>query len=118
MIAEYARWAVSFLTENTKGGFLVLVALVGFNIYQINKINIGLTPIINRATTEYAYNVIAYSLQDADTEEKIIKTINKWKDDDWTAQLGAMRTMCSITPDRLTGLMTPDTVTKVCRITR
>ncbi|AUG88478.1 hypothetical protein PQC39_gp114 [Vibrio phage Vp_R1] len=118
MITEYIRWGLTFLTENTKGGFLVLVALVGFNIYQINKINIGLTPIINRATTEYAYNVISYSLRDADTEVKIINAINKWKDDGWSAQLGAMRTMCSITPDRLTGLMTPDTVTKVCRITR
>lgn len=117
-MAEYFNILKTFLSENSKGGFFILALLVGFNIYQIEQINVNFSPVVERATTEYAYNVISYSLRDLTTEEQIVEEINKWKNDGWSAQIGGMRTLCSISPDRLTGLMTPETVTKVCRITR
>ncbi len=115
---EYLQIFKNFLSENTKGGFLILAALVGFNIYQIEKIDFNLSPVIERATTEYSYNVIDYSLRDFETDTEILDEINKWKNDGWTAQIGALKTLCTVSPERLTGLMVPSTVTKVCRITR
>lgn len=117
-MTEYLNILKNFFVENTKGGFILLAMMVGFNVYQIEKIDLSLSPVIERATTEYSYNVISYSLRELTTEEQIVEEIEKWKDDGWSAQIGGMRTLCSISPDRLTGLMTPDTVTRVCRITR
>ncbi len=118
MLTEYLTIIRDFLSENTKSGFLILAALVGFNIYQIEKIDLSLSPVIERATTEYSYNVIDYSLRDLETDGEILDEINKWKNDGWTAQVGALKTLCTVSPDRLTGLMVPNTITKVCRITR
>lgn len=114
----YLKILQEFLFKNSKGSMLILSALVGFNIYQIEQINITLSPVIERATTEYPYDVLSFELRDFQTEQGLVGEVSKWVVNEESDKVGAMRTLCRISPNRLGGLMTPETITKVCRITR
>lgn len=90
---------------------LVLAVVLG-------KAGIDIESALRKSTTEYAYNVIAINLQNAETHEQILALVKQWKKDEWGAQLGALRTICDTDADRLLTIGTAQQVADMCRLTK
>ena len=91
---------------------LLLLAVV------LGKAGIDIEASLRKATTDYAYNVIAINFHNAETHEDILALVEQWKKDEWGAQLGALRTICEADPDRLLTIGTAQQVAALCRLTK
>lgn len=65
---------------------LVLIVLA----YALSVVN----STVADARHAYPREVIAYGLTAAKTDDEITATVEQWKQDKWSAQIGAMRVLC------------------------
>lgn len=72
----------------------------------------------HQAATNYPFSVIQYGFADVDTDEQKVELVRQWHHDKWGAQIGAIRTLCAETPNRLEELLSVDTTKTVCSIAR
>lgn len=91
---------------------LLLLAVV------LGKAGIDIEASLRKATTDYAYNVIAINFHNAETHEDILALVKQWKKNEWGAQLGALRTICDADPDRLLTIGTVQQTAALCRLTK
>ncbi len=103
---------------NVNLGVVIVSALLIFNTVRLGDIEYQISDGYKHASTAYAYNVVAYGLKDATTDEEVVEDIMVWHNDKWGAQIGALTTLCRIDPDQLHGLMSPETAVKVCRVAK
>ncbi|CAH0537151.1 hypothetical protein [Vibrio marisflavi] len=68
--------------------------------------------------SEYAFDVISQALSGKNSPEDQIKQIKFWQDSGWTAQTGAIKTLCNIDKERLLTLMDADDANQACRLVR
>lgn len=103
-------------------GVIIVVIVGGLTLYNVNQMNVQLNRLNNNidtvasdATTEYAYNVIKSDLSKYNTESEIMDRFQLWIDQEWSAQLGAVTTLCDNDKTRLDNIVGEDLATTMCR---
>lgn len=96
----------------------VLAVFMCYQTYQLQQLTSYVGEGVHKAGTDYAFNVIEYGLKDLSTQDAIIAQVEQWHADKWGAQIGAIETICSYNPNRLTELVDKDTSLTLCRIVR
>ncbi|WP_226020020.1 hypothetical protein [Serratia symbiotica] len=71
---------------------------------------------ISQAAYAYPREIISYGLTFANTDDEVMTTIQKWKDDRWGAQIGALRVLCANDFDYVKSLGGPGTGQRICRL--
>ena len=68
----------------------------------------------------YAYPsaVVSYGLISAKTDDEVLTLVERWKRDEWGAQIGALRVLCAKSIDRVEAIGGPNLATKMCRIVK
>lgn len=94
-------------------GFYILVIML-----IIYNVNLGMTYLLNKAATDYAYEVTTINLKGAGSHEEIRQLIVTWKELEWGAQLGAIKTLCDVAPERLDALTGYQLRLDLCRLVR
>ena len=107
---------VDIVSKSTKLALVLLFLAVSHNTYQINEISNVLHSQQKVSSTEYAYDVLAFGLRNAPNDESIVDTVKKWKAGGWSAQMGAIRTICDNHPMRLDALMSENAKRLICRM--
>ncbi|SHI09924.1 hypothetical protein SAMN05428958_11616 [Pantoea sesami] len=88
----------------------ILVALFLFWITSETKSR------IDDAAYAYPREVISYGLIGAKNDDDVIALIERWKSDEWGAQIGALRVLCANDRDFVDSLGGGDTGAKICRV--
>lgn len=96
----------------------IMVLIMSYMAYQVQEIKVEIAASNHAATTNYAFNVIKYGLEDASTDAEVIALVKQWNDLKWGAQIGAIHTLCNEQPNRLVSLVRPETATTLCRLTK
>lgn len=71
---------------------------------------------INDKITVNAYNIVSQSLQDKESDHEIIKQIQFWFTNDWTAQTGSVTTICNNDRDKLKQILSDSAIVTICRL--
>lgn len=111
-------WLSTHLTSSTNVLNWLMVGAILFNGYKLEEMGQQITYLNHKSTTEYALNVLKYGYRHATDSEDIVAITKQWANDDWGAQIGAIRTICNESPNRLEELVTKDTALMLCRISR
>ncbi|AIZ01362.1 hypothetical protein CJY_0011 [Vibrio phage CJY] len=119
MIQLFAN-IIELATKRMGLAVLMLIVIVGYNTYQINAVAESVKyqqdELTKMVATQYAYDVLAFGLKHTTSDGEIVETVKKWKADGWSAQMGAIRTVCSNHPARLLVLMSEDAKRLICRL--
>ena len=68
----------------------------------------------------YAYPtaVVQYGLINAKNDDDVLALVERWKRDEWGAQIGALRVLCEKSIDRVDAIGNPELSAKICRIVK
>jgi hypothetical protein len=91
--------------------YLMALLIIGWLIVQINQR-------ADDAAYAYPTAVVQYGLINAKTDEEVLALVERWKRDEWGAQIGALRVLCSKSVDRVEAIGGQVLATKMCRIVR
>lgn len=72
----------------------------------------------NHLASEYAFNVIEQGLAGKSEPQVQLDQVSKWREKGWTAQSGALKTLCNIDQKRMEVIMDEKIVEDVCRLIR
>ena len=106
------------MKEKVSVTYAVLLMVIGVNLYQSERMLNAQDSLSKMVATHYAFDVVAYGLKEARNEEEMIALVEEWNRLKWGAQIGGIRTICTISPERLEGLMSEDTARNICRVAR
>lgn len=112
------NWFLNILKPTESIAVWILAVVMAWNSYQLSEISKTLGDSAYKAATDYSFNVIEYGFADVSEESEIINLVEKWHADKWGAQIGAIKTICDYTPNRLTELVIDKTAISLCRIVR
>lgn len=108
--------ALTGMKEKAGATYVVLFLVIAVNLWQIERM-LGINERMSTmVATEYAYDVVAYGLKDAESETDIIDSVVEWKRLGWGAQVGGVKTICDNAPFRFDAIMSEATKRMVCRI--
>lgn len=87
--------------------FSIIIVFDNFN-ENMNKVKI--------IATENSYNMAYQSIKYKDNDEDVINEFLKHIEQNFTAQVGALKTICDNNPERFKLVMTDNAIYKVCGI--
>lgn len=111
-------WLGSHLTSNSNVLNWLMVAAILFNGYKLEEMGQQISYLNHKSTTEYSLNVLKFGYKNASNHAEIVELTKQWVRDNWGAQIGAIRTVCNESPNRLEELVPKDTALMLCRISR
>ena len=97
---------------------VILLAGILFNGYGVQNVTKSIGTLTFQAETNYAMSVVTYGLGDKTDKDDIFKQVQTWHKSNSGCQIGAIRTICDVQPNRLFELMDIETAKSVCRIAR
>lgn len=98
---------------------LILIFVLVVWIFSLGASEIsGTDRRINDAAYAYPREIVSYGLTFANSDDEVMETIQKWKDDRWGAQIGALRVLC-VKDFAFVGSLGGDgTGQRICRLIR
>lgn len=109
---------IGAMKEKVSVTYAVLLMVIAVNLYQSERMLSAQEGLSKMVATHYAFEVVAYGLKDASNEAEMMALVEEWKRLKWGAQIGGLRTICTISPERLSGLMSEETSRNICRVAR
>ncbi|MEZ9233848.1 hypothetical protein AB4259_22620 [Vibrio amylolyticus] len=73
---------------------------------------------VNFLASEYAFNVVEQGLAGKSDPKLQVEQVANWKKNGWSAQTGAIKTLCNINKERMELFMDEKVVKDVCRLIR
>lgn len=98
--------------------YLLVALLVAVAYSSIASWKESVDRSIQKASFAYSRQVISYGLTFANSDDEVMQTIQKWKDDRWGAQIAALRTLCDNDFHFVEGLGGDGTGQRICRLIR
>lgn len=106
------------MKEKVSITYAVLLMVIGVNLYQSERMLDAQDSLGKMMATHYAFEVVAYGLKDARDEDSMMSVVEEWKKMKLGAQLGGLKTVCFLAPQRLEGLMSREASINICRLSR
>lgn len=91
--------------------YIMALLILGWVIYQVAHR-------ADEAAYAYPTAVVQYGLIGAKTDDDVIALVERWKRDEWGAQIGALRVLCDKSASRVEVIGGPALAAKICRIVR
>ena len=98
--------------------YLLVALLVAVAYSSIASWKESVDKSIQKASFAYSRQVISYGLTFANSDDEVMQTIQKWKDDRWGAQIAALRTLCDNDFHFVERLGGDGTGQRICRLIR
>ncbi|MUK90874.1 hypothetical protein GNP80_00195 [Aliivibrio fischeri] len=95
-------------------GWIVALLLV-LKLSSVNDFE-RLEAHVKTKAAENAFNIVSQALQDKKTDEDIVKQMEVWFKDGWTAQTGSVTTICDNDRSLFLNIMNEETISTVCRL--
>tara|TARA_B100001059_G_C17828413_1_gene582984 strand:+ start:2780 stop:3163 length:384 start_codon:yes stop_codon:yes gene_type:complete len=73
---------------------------------------------VHHLASEYAFHVIEQGLAGKSDSQAQFEQVSNWKKMGWTAQTGALKTLCNIDQKRMELVMDEKVIKDVCRLIR
>jgi len=98
---------------------VILIFVIVFWIFSLGASQInGTERRISDAAYAYPREIVSYGLTYANSDDEVMATIQKWKDDRWGAQIGALRVLCAKDFTFVKSLGGDGTGQRICRLIR
>ena len=97
---------------------VVTMAILGFVfsiIIAFNDFNKNMGE-VKTIATENSFNIAYQAIKYKDNDADIINEFLKYVEQNWTAQVGALKTICDNNPERFKPVMTDNAIYKVCGV--
>lgn len=109
---------LTFFKDSKGLSNMILLLGILYNGYCIQQTTDSIKRIAFDAETNYAMQVIEYGLGDLTDPQEVYNQISIWHKNEWGAQIGALRTICKVEPNRLEELVDMEVAKSICRLAR